>query len=107
MSLLLVAELPLFALKFKTYAFRPNAARYLFLGASAVLLVVLGATGRTRRHCPLPARFARRAAGAPRLTGRKARIHYFIRAGSLLQHLGPKRRPVPANLPSPSTLPKR
>jgi CDP-diacylglycerol--serine O-phosphatidyltransferase len=44
MSLLLVAELPLFALKFKTYAFRPNAARYLFLGASAVLLIALGAT---------------------------------------------------------------
>lgn len=44
MSLLLVAELPLFALKFKTYAFRPNAVRYLFLGLSAVLLVTLGAT---------------------------------------------------------------
>jgi CDP-diacylglycerol--serine O-phosphatidyltransferase len=44
MSLLLVAELPLLALKFKTFAFRPNAARYLFLGASAVLLLVLGAT---------------------------------------------------------------
>ncbi len=44
MSLLLVAELPLVALKFKTYAFRPNAARYLFLGASAGLLVALGAT---------------------------------------------------------------
>lgn len=44
MSLLLVAELHLFALKFKTYAFRPNAVRYLFLGLSAVLLVTLGAT---------------------------------------------------------------
>lgn len=44
MSLLLVAELPLFALKFKTYAFRPNAVRYLFLGVSALLLVTLGAT---------------------------------------------------------------
>jgi len=44
MSLLLVAELPLFALKFKTYAFRPNAVRYLFLLGSALLLVLLGAT---------------------------------------------------------------
>lgn len=44
MSLLLVAELPLFALKFKTYDFRSNAARYLFLGVSVVLLVALGAT---------------------------------------------------------------
>lgn len=43
-SLLLVAELPLFALKFKTYAFTPNAVRYLFLLLSAGLVLVLGAT---------------------------------------------------------------
>ena len=38
MSLLLVTELPLFALKFKSYAFKGNEIRYSFL-ASAVLLL--------------------------------------------------------------------
>lgn len=44
MSLLMVTELPLFALKFKTFAFRPNAIRYFFLLLALVLLAVLQAT---------------------------------------------------------------
>ncbi|WP_373515339.1 CDP-diacylglycerol--serine O-phosphatidyltransferase [Persicitalea sp.] len=42
MSFLLVAELPLFALKFKSFGWQGNEVRYLFLLASAVLLVLLG-----------------------------------------------------------------
>ncbi len=41
MSLLLVAELPLFALKFKSFAFKGNEIRYIFLLSSVVLLVLL------------------------------------------------------------------
>jgi CDP-diacylglycerol--serine O-phosphatidyltransferase len=44
MSLLMVTELPLFALKFKSYAFRPNAVRYSFLLFALLLLALLGAT---------------------------------------------------------------
>ncbi len=44
MSLLLVAELPLFALKFKSYAFRPNAVRYCFLLLALLMVALLGAT---------------------------------------------------------------
>jgi len=41
MSLLLVAELPLFALKFKSFAFKGNEIRYIFLLSSVLLLVFL------------------------------------------------------------------
>ena len=37
---LMNAELPMFALKFKSFAWRPNAVRYLFLLSS--LLIILG-----------------------------------------------------------------
>jgi len=40
MSLLLVAELPLFALKFKSFTWQKNQLRYGFLGSSVILLVV-------------------------------------------------------------------
>jgi CDP-diacylglycerol--serine O-phosphatidyltransferase len=40
-SLLLNAELPLFALKFKTWDFKSNAVRYTFLILCAILLVLL------------------------------------------------------------------
>ncbi|MFT5436506.1 MAG: CDP-diacylglycerol--serine O-phosphatidyltransferase [Ulvibacter sp.] len=40
-SMLLNAELPLFGLKFKTWDFKSNAIRYLFLVFCAVLLVLL------------------------------------------------------------------
>ena len=39
---LLVAEIPMFAFKFKTYAFGANRVRYIFL-LSAITLIVLGA----------------------------------------------------------------
>jgi len=39
--ILLNAEIPLFALKFKTWDFKSNAVRYLFLGISALLLVTI------------------------------------------------------------------
>ncbi len=42
MSFLLVAELPLFALKFKSFGWAGNEVRYGFLLGSLVLLVVLG-----------------------------------------------------------------
>ena len=42
MSFLLVAELPLFALKFKSFGWAGNEVRYSFLLAAAVLLGVLG-----------------------------------------------------------------
>ena len=40
-SLLLNAEIPLFALKFKTWSLKSNAIRYIFLVLCAVLLVLL------------------------------------------------------------------
>lgn len=42
MSFLLVAELPLFALKFKSFGWAGNEVRYIFLLAAVVLLGVLG-----------------------------------------------------------------
>ncbi|AFM04429.1 phosphatidylserine synthase [Bernardetia litoralis DSM 6794] len=41
MSLLLVAELPLFALKFKSFAFKGNEIRYIFILSSILLLAFL------------------------------------------------------------------
>ena len=42
---LLVAEIPMFALKFTSYGWAANRIRYSFLLASIVLLVILGWTG--------------------------------------------------------------
>ncbi|RPD47221.1 CDP-diacylglycerol--serine O-phosphatidyltransferase [Hymenobacter sediminis] len=44
LSGLLVAELPLFALKFKSFGWQGNQVRFLFLLVSLGLLIVLGAT---------------------------------------------------------------
>lgn len=44
-SLLLVAEIPMFALKFKTFALRTNLLRYGFILFSAVMLLLLGIGG--------------------------------------------------------------
>lgn len=41
MSVLLVIELPLFALKFKTFGWQGNQIKFIFLGLSVVLLVLL------------------------------------------------------------------
>lgn len=41
MSLLLVAELPLFALKFKDFSWKNNQVRFVFLGMCAVLIPLL------------------------------------------------------------------
>lgn len=41
MSILLVAELPLFALKFKTFGFKGNEIRYIFLTLAVILLATL------------------------------------------------------------------
>ncbi len=41
MSLLLVSELPLFALKFKAFGWRGNEIKFVFLGLAVVLLVLL------------------------------------------------------------------
>ncbi|GAA4457549.1 CDP-alcohol phosphatidyltransferase family protein [Nibrella saemangeumensis] len=41
MSYLLVAELPLFALKFKTFSWRKNRIKFIFLIVSALLLLIL------------------------------------------------------------------
>ncbi len=41
MSFLLVAEIPLFALKFKTFGWRENRVKFVFLGLSALLLLFL------------------------------------------------------------------
>ncbi len=41
LSILMVAELPLFSLKFKTTSFKENAMKYIFLILSVVLLIVL------------------------------------------------------------------
>lgn len=43
MSLLLIAELPLFALKFKDFSWKNNQIRFVFLGACAILIPTLGA----------------------------------------------------------------
>ncbi|WP_291563049.1 CDP-diacylglycerol--serine O-phosphatidyltransferase [Bacteroides sp.] len=45
MSLLLVSELPMFALKFKNLSFQSNKIRYIFLLVSVLLLVFWGITG--------------------------------------------------------------
>lgn len=42
---ILVSEVPMFALKFKHFGFQGNAVRYLFILASALLLVLLGWSG--------------------------------------------------------------
>lgn len=44
-SWLLVAEIPMFALKFKTFAVRPNALRYGFILFSLIVLCIMGAGG--------------------------------------------------------------
>lgn len=44
-SWLLVSEVPMFALKFKTFALRPNLLRYGFLALSAALILLLGIGG--------------------------------------------------------------
>ncbi len=41
LSFLMISELPLFSLKFKTYAFKKNIIKYLFLISSLVLLILL------------------------------------------------------------------
>ncbi|WP_266203128.1 CDP-diacylglycerol--serine O-phosphatidyltransferase [Pontibacter kalidii] len=41
LSFLLVAELPLFALKFKNFSWQDNAVRFIFLGLSVILAAVL------------------------------------------------------------------
>ena len=44
-SWLLVAEIPMFSLKFKSLAWKPNRIAYIFLIVSLVLLILLGLTG--------------------------------------------------------------
>jgi len=39
-SILMVSDLPLLSLKFKSFALRPNISRYLLLGISLVLLII-------------------------------------------------------------------
>ena len=45
LSLLLIAPMPLFALKFKSFGFKRNEIRYFFLGLSVVLLLGLQTLG--------------------------------------------------------------
>jgi CDP-diacylglycerol--serine O-phosphatidyltransferase len=45
LSFLLVAELPLIALKFKNFNWKENKIRFIFLGLSAVLLAVFQVVG--------------------------------------------------------------
>jgi len=45
MSLLLVSELPMFSLKFKSLSWRDNRVRFIFLGISAVLILALNIYG--------------------------------------------------------------
>lgn len=45
MSFLLVAELPLIALKFKDYSFQKNVFRYLVIIVSLIFLIILGIAG--------------------------------------------------------------
>ena len=42
MSISLVLEVPLFALKFKNFSWADNKVRYLFLGIDLLLLLFLG-----------------------------------------------------------------
>jgi CDP-diacylglycerol--serine O-phosphatidyltransferase len=42
MSFLMVSELPLFALKFKSFGWKGNEVRYSFLLVSLILLITLG-----------------------------------------------------------------
>ena len=44
-SWLLVAEIPMFSLKFKSLSWKPNRIAYIFLLGSLVLLILLGFTG--------------------------------------------------------------
>ncbi|TFV94398.1 CDP-diacylglycerol--serine O-phosphatidyltransferase [Algoriphagus kandeliae] len=44
-SLLLVAELPLIALKFKNFSARDNVFRYMLIGSGAILLLTMGLAG--------------------------------------------------------------
>lgn len=44
-SYLLVAEIPMFSLKFKSLAWKPNRVAYIFLLVSLVLLIFLGLNG--------------------------------------------------------------
>jgi len=44
-SYLLVAELPLFALKFKHWGWKDNQVKYVFLLTSAVMILLLGIVG--------------------------------------------------------------
>lgn len=44
-SWLLVAEIPMFALKFKSYGIKDNELRYSFIFVSVILLALLGITG--------------------------------------------------------------
>ena len=44
-SWLLVAEIPMFSLKFKSLAWKPNRIAYIFLLVSLVLLIILGLSG--------------------------------------------------------------
>jgi CDP-diacylglycerol--serine O-phosphatidyltransferase len=45
LSLLLIAPMPLFALKFKSFGFKGNEIRYFFIGLSLVLLISLQLVG--------------------------------------------------------------
>ncbi len=44
-SLLLISELPLLALKFKSYAFASNTFRYIVIGSTLLLLILFGLEG--------------------------------------------------------------
>lgn len=45
MSVLLISEIPLFALKFKSFGWEGNEIRYVFLVLSAMLLIIFGVVG--------------------------------------------------------------
>jgi CDP-diacylglycerol---serine O-phosphatidyltransferase len=45
LSYLLVSSLPMFSLKFKSFEWKSNETRYIFLAASAVLIFTMGFTG--------------------------------------------------------------
>lgn len=47
-SILLVAEIPLFALKFKNFSLKDNSVRYIFLLSSAVILAIFALCSLTR-----------------------------------------------------------
>lgn len=44
-SLFLIAEIPLFALKFKNYSWTDNKVKYIFLAGSVILLIIFGMKG--------------------------------------------------------------